>query len=401
LGKKDAPELLSMAPCYMEGLNSNYYVNTLGKAKAANVWVVKRENATMAPNYFVSYDLKTFTQLTNLVPQRRYNWLTAELHSFKQLDGTISQGVLYKPENFDPAKKYPLIISFYSNLSDRLHKYPAANYMNRPSIFDEPAWMVSHGYLIFIPDIYFIKDQWGPSTVNTIDGAARYLRQLPYVDGAHMGAVGHSNSGRFGYYLLTHSKSFAAMSIGAGAANIINVALSLEKDQKSRLSWGEIESYPTGLGHLWQNKNAWLDHTSVLHADKVESPLLLFHCKKDGAPVEQAVQMFAALRRLEKKCWWLQYDNGDHIVGNDDARDWTIRYTQFFDHYLKGAPPPLWMTRGIPAAMKGIEAGYELDPQGNCDMESKNSCKICHNLNKQYRPTFFSKSNNDMHIKKR
>src|SRR6185369_2854590 len=102
------------------------------------------------------------------------------------LDGTISQGILYKTENFDPAKKYPVIEAFYDQLSDQLYQYPKPEYIDSPDLFGQPAWMVSRGYLVFVTDVYFTKGQWGPSAINTMDGAARYLRQLPYVDGKHI-----------------------------------------------------------------------------------------------------------------------------------------------------------------------------------------------------------------------
>jgi dipeptidyl aminopeptidase/acylaminoacyl peptidase len=374
MGLNGDPELLSMGLYYMQGLRDGFNGVYPLKAGGTDTWIVNRQSATEAPNYYMTRDFKTFNQLTNQQPHKKYNWLTAELHSFKQLDGTLSAGVLYKPENFNPAQKYPLIISFYGNLSEQLYHYPTADFIDAPEIFSNPAWMVSHGYLVFIPDIYFTKGQWGPSTVNTVDGAAKYLSQLPYVDGQHMGAAGHSNSGRLGFYLLTHSNSFAAMSVGSGTTNAINFSLSLiGAKQESNLEWGEVSAYGTGLGNLWQNKKSWLDQTSVLSADKVVSPLLQFHCKKDGVPIEQAIQMFIALRRLEKKAWWLQYDNGAHRLDGNDAKDWTIRYTQFFDHYLKGAPPPRWMTQGVPYNLKGIESRYELDLEGKCG----NSCSIC------------------------
>jgi hypothetical protein len=61
----------------------------------------------------------------------------------------------------------------------------------------------------------------------------------------------------------------------------------------------------------------------------------------------------------------LEYDDGGHGVGGKDYVDYTVRTTQFFDHYLKGAPPPMWMTRGIPARSKGIETGLALDTTGD------------------------------------
>ena len=140
------------------------------------------------------------------------------------------------------------------------------------------------------------------------------------------------------------------MSIGAGTTDFLNSSLSInDHNGTNYLEWAETGAFGGGLGSLWQNKLSWLDQTSVLHADQISSPLLLFHCTKDGVPAEQAVQMFTALWRLEKKIWWLQYDYGDHRLGLPDTKDFTIRYMQFYDHYLK-ALVPRWMTEGIPGS---------------------------------------------------
>jgi dienelactone hydrolase len=378
LGTVGNPELLYMGPCKLDLMISSDGLSS--KITDTSVWILRRQTATQAPNFVMTTDFKNYKPLTTQQPHKGYNWLTAELHSFKQLDGTLSQGILYKPENFNPTKKYPVIIAFYGTLTHQLYQYPIPAFISSPSSPKEhPGWMASHGYLIFTPDIYFTKGQWGPSVLNTIDGAARYLSQLPFVDGKRLGAAGHSNSGRFGYYVLTHSKSFAAMSVGSGTTDVITVALALQSGgkQSSQLEWAEEGSYGGGLGSLWQNKNSWLDQTAVLHADKVISPLLLFHNKNDGAfSAGKAVAMFTALRRLEKRVWWLQYDDGGHTVIGKDAKDFTIRYTQYFDHYLKSAPPPRWMTEGIPAKYKQIENKYDLDTKGSCG----SNCPVCESL---------------------
>lgn len=75
--------------------------------------MVKRISAEEAPNYFVTKDFKTFRPISNLHPEKEYNWLTAELVNWKLPDGRLSQGILYKPENFDPTKKYPVIFYYY------------------------------------------------------------------------------------------------------------------------------------------------------------------------------------------------------------------------------------------------------------------------------------------------
>jgi dipeptidyl aminopeptidase/acylaminoacyl peptidase len=393
LGLHGNPDSLNMGPYFFQflmPLGGLSFGMVPRRAFESNTWIVRRESPTEAPNYFLTTDFRVYNTLTNLQPPKTYNWLTTELRSFKQLDGTVSQGVLYKPENFDPSKKYPVIISFYFNMSNCLYQFPTPEYLTNANIIEAPAWMVSHGYLVFLPDIYFIKGQYGPSTVNTIVGAAKYLSQLPFVDNKRMSACGHSNSGRFGYYLLTHSKCFAAMAVGSATSNMISSGFSLWPQGTSKLKWSEENNLAFGLGgSLWQNKESWLDHSNVIQADKVTSPVLIFQNKKDIA-FTQGIEMFSALWRLEKSAWLLQYDNGGHTLETlKDMKDYTIRYTQFFDHFLKGAPAPIWMTKGIRAAMKGIETGYALDPSGNC----ASYCKYCRKWNEKYKqhPEMFLK----------
>ncbi|SEW39199.1 Dipeptidyl aminopeptidase/acylaminoacyl peptidase [Chitinophaga sp. YR573] len=326
------------------------------KAEHADVWVVKRQSTAEAPNYFTTSDFKNYTALTDLHPQTSYNWLTAELVSFKQLDGTVSQGVLYKPENFDPHKKYPVLFNYYEQMSHRLYQYPTPNF-TRHNI--DVAWFVSHGYLVFTPDIYFTAERTGKSALNTVAGGAIHLSKLPYIDAFRMGINGHSSGGFLTNYIITHTALFAAAIEGAGPSDMISSALQLSAG-RSRLS-----STDQAKGILWKHKDLWLEESPVMHADKVTTPLIIFHSKADSAvPWEQAVELFIALRRLNKKVWMLQYDKGNHGLWNSDCEDYTIRITQFFDHYLKGALPPVWMTQGIPARLKGVEMRYELDTSG-------------------------------------
>ncbi len=103
------------------------------------------------------------------------------------------------------------------------------------------------------------------------------------------------------------------------------------------------------------------------------------HNKKDNiVPWNQALELFTGLRRLGKKTWMLQYDNGSHVLSNSvDQLDYHFRLSQFFDHYLKGYPPPKWMTQGTPTSFNQIDERYELDLEGYCGKD----CKICQEKN--------------------
>lgn len=133
-------------------------------------------------------------------------------------------------------------------------------------------------------------------------------------------------------------------------------------------------------GSLWEKPQRYVKNSSIFYLDKVTTPVLLFTGQKDSQvphePHEQSVEFFCALRRLDKPAWMLQYDvkgNGHVIWDEKNQLDYTIRMQQFFDHYLKGAPAPVWMTRGIPARLKGVITGYQLDPGAMCGKD----CKVC------------------------
>ncbi len=113
------------------------------KAKSSVQWIVKKESSTDPPNLFLTEDFKTFQRLTNIKNNNSYNWFTSELIAVKSFDGSINRGVLYKPDNFDSTKRYPVIFSFYENISDQLNKFLRPDFVS--SAIDIP-WLVSREY---------------------------------------------------------------------------------------------------------------------------------------------------------------------------------------------------------------------------------------------------------------
>ncbi|MBO9572505.1 MAG: S9 family peptidase, partial [Chitinophagaceae bacterium] len=370
LGSQKRLEQLYMGPkvLYLGGLNygqSFWGQYSLGckplKARDADTWLLIQQSTTEAPNYYVSYGMKEFKALTNFQPHQKYNWLKSELVNFKQKDGSNCKGILYKPENFDPSKKYPVLINYYEQFSLCLNQYPVLNYIESAHI--NIPWFVSRGYLVFLPDIYFNKDWAGDAAVNAVEGAASWLSQQSCVDSTKMGIAGHSWGGTLTNYIVTHTSRFAAAFCGAaGASDVISRGLlpHLTIDGSVDLRRYELEL----LQPLWEKPERWIKASPIMSADKITSPYLIFHCAIEGVPFQQAAEMFVAMRRLGKKVWLLQYDESDHTTAGRDSKDLTIRVTQFFDHYLKGAPPPIWMTVGIRAQLKQIETGYEFDTTG-------------------------------------
>ena len=309
---------------------------------------------------FATADMKNLTQLTDLADQQKnYNWLTAELVKWKMFDGKMSEGLLFKPEDFDPKKKYPVIFYFYERNADGLYNYrapaPSASTINIP-------YFVSNGYLVFDPNIYYKNGEPGESAYNSVVSAAKHLAKLPFVDSAKMAIQGQSWGGYQVAYLVTRTKMFAAAGAGAPVANMTSAY--------GGIRWGsglsrqfQYERSQTRIGaSLWQRIDLYIKNSPLFSADKIVTPLLIMHNDKDGAvPWYQGIEFFTALRRLNKKVWLLQYNDEDHnLVERRNRKDLSIRLSQFFDHYLKGAPAPRWMTEGVPAIEKGIDWGTEI-----------------------------------------
>lgn len=357
IGKKGYPELLSMEPYLYDWL---WMGNQPIKAKNAEKYLVKRESAVQSPNYFWTKDFKTFQPLSNVQPENAYNWLTTELIAWKGLDGRSLQGILYKPENFNPENKYPIIFYYYEKLSDELNQYknPKAS-EDRINI----PWFVSNGYLVFTPDIHYKVGLPGESALNSLVSAANHLSKYNFVDSTKMGVQGHSFGGYETNYLITHTNIFSAAVSASGISNLVSSFGSI------RGADGTSNQFVTehGQGRMgtvpWERPDLYIKNSPIFSVHKVSTPLLMMNNKDDGAiSFSQGVEFFTALRRLGKKVWMLQYDGEVHSLLTPGAqKDYTIRITQFFDHYLKQMPAPKWMTKGIPASSKGTDHGLDID----------------------------------------
>ncbi|MES2107954.1 MAG: prolyl oligopeptidase family serine peptidase [Bacteroidota bacterium] len=352
IGREKDPVLLTMQPCHLGIITTPY----------KNAYLLQRQDASQSPNWYFTTDFKNFEQLTNVQSERAYNWLTSELVNFTSLDGKSAHGVLYKPENFDSTKKYPVIFHYYERKVSEIHQF------QRPRVFGSEMnipYFVSNGYLVFTPDIHYQVGYPGKSAFNTIMGAANYLIKQPWVDSTKMGLQGHSFGGFETLYLITHTGRFAAAMASSPMSDFISAYGSVSiKSGDSRQRQYELYRDRIG-GTLWDKPDLYIENSPVLKADQVTTPLLMMANDKDSdVPFQQGVEFFTAMRRLRKKAWMIQYDGADHWAFGENAKDFTIRVKQFFDYYLKGAPPPHWMTDGIPATMKGIDDGYAADSSG-------------------------------------
>ena len=331
----------------------------LMKAKNSAAFLVMQSDIN-ANELYKGTEYNQIKQVTNIADQQKdYNWLTAELYRWKMFDGKMSEGILYKPENFDPNKKYPIIFYFYERNADGLYNYkapaPSASTINIP-------WFVSNGYIVFDPNIYYKDGEPGESAYNSVVSAAKNLGRMNWIDSTRMAIQGQSWGGYQVAYLITRTNIFRAAGSGAPVVNMTSAY--------GGIRWGtginrqfQYEKTQSRLGAtLWQRPDLYIKNSPLFQLDKVQTPVLIMHNDADGSvPWYQGIEMFTGLKRLDKKAWLLQYNNEDHnLVQRKNRKDLSVRLGQFFDYYLKDAKPASWIINGVQATDKGRDWGLEV-----------------------------------------
>jgi dipeptidyl aminopeptidase/acylaminoacyl peptidase len=318
------------------------------KAKNTDVFLLTASTFEEFPDLLITdSSFSKLTKISNANPQKsQFLWGTAELIHYRNIDGVPLSGILYKPENFDPNKKYPMLVYIYEKLSQNVHNFIEP----KPNHSIVPTYYVSNGYLVLEPDIVYTIGQPGQSALKCVMAAIDAVSDKGFVDEKAIGIQGHSWGGYQIAYMVTQTSRFRAAAAGAAVSNMISAY--------DGIRWGpgrprqfqyEHEQSRIG-GSLWQMPLRYIENSPIFGADRVTTPLLLLHNDADDAvPWYQGIEYFLALRRLGKEVYMFSYNGEPHgLRRRPDQKDYTVRLQQFFDHFLKGGPTPEWMEKGIP-----------------------------------------------------
>jgi len=329
------------------------------KAWEEPVIIYTKETFSMFPDWLIS-DL-TFSsskRLTDANPQQNdFLWGSVELFKWLSLDGNEIEGLLYKPEGFDPSKKYPMIVNFYERSSSGLYSYriPEAH---RSTI--DYHFYTSNGYLVFSPDVHYKEGFPGQSAFNCVMPGIMSLIGKGFADEKHIGAQGHSWGGYQVAYLATRTGLFAAIESGAPVVNMYSAYGGIRWETGLNRSM-QYEHEQSRIGaSIWEAPDLYWENSPLFATEKVTTPILIMANDRDGhVPWWQGIEYFIALRRLGKPAWLLNYNGEPHWpLKQPNKTDFQFRMSQFFNHYLKGEPMPQWMKAGIPATEKDFTLGY-------------------------------------------
>ncbi|MFN3848705.1 MAG: prolyl oligopeptidase family serine peptidase [Spirosomataceae bacterium] len=330
------------------------------KSKQSDAVLFQRSNFRECPDlYATDLSFKNIKKISDANPQQKdYSWGTVEMVKWNSLDGIPLEGLLYKPEGFDPSKKYPMITYFYEKESDNINDYrepsPSRSAINY-------SYYVSNGYVLFVPDIVYKIGYPGESAYNCIIPGVQSIVNKGFIDEKRLGVQGHSWGGYQTAYLITKTNLFSAAESGAPVVNMTSAYGGIRWGTGlSRQAQYEYTQSRIG-GNLWDKYPLYIENSPLFSIPKVKTPVLILHNDADDAvPWYQGIEMFMALKRLNKPTWLLNYNGERHgIMQRHNRKDFSMRMSQFFDYYLKDAPMPQWMKDGVPAAEKTLNYGLE------------------------------------------
>jgi dipeptidyl aminopeptidase/acylaminoacyl peptidase len=321
-------------------------VSGLTKADSTERYSYVKQSFAESPDVFVAgADLSNAVRWTQTNPfQSEYAWGKAELMNFTSTIGTPLQAILYYPANYDPAKKYPMIVYTYEMLSDELHRYiaPRENDYYNANVFTQ------NGYFVLKPDIRFRPREPGISVLHAVEPAVQAVIARGLVDPANIGHCGHSQGGYEAYYLATHSTLFKTAVAGAGISDMISFA--------GQMHWSSIPEFShweTGQFRMqvppWEDTTAMIRNSPLDKVHVMPAKSILMEIGGDDPVVDmrQGVLFYNYARRAGKDAVLLLYPGEGHGLGKrENAIDYERRILQWFAHYLKGETAAPWITSG-------------------------------------------------------
>lgn len=317
------------------------------KSKTNDKFLFTKENFSVFPDLLLADGaFQNVVQVSDANPhQNEYGWGHAEVFSWRNYNRETNDGLVFFPPNFDPEKKYPLIVNFYERSSDGLnrHRAPMAH---RSTI--NYTYYTNNDYIVFNPDIRYTTGQPGEDCFTAVESGVEALLKLGYIDSDRIALQGHSWGGYQIAYLLTKTDRYKCAESGAPVVNMVSAYGGIRWETGlSRMF--QYEKTQSRLGvTLWENPGVYHKNSPIYNMDKVTTPVLIMHNDNDGhVPWYQGIEYFMALRRLNKPAWLLNYKGEPHWPLKWQNRlDFNIRMQEFFDHYLKDSPMPNWMKEG-------------------------------------------------------
>lgn len=279
-------------------------------------------------------------QLTDMNAQIK-DWSvgTAEMISWKSQDGTSMEGVLHKPADFDPHKKYPLLVVIHGgptgisrallNPGDRY--YPIQIFLAKGALVLEPNYRGSAGYgekfrALTVRNLG-VGDMW--DVMSGVDA----LIARGWVDETRLGCMGWSQGGYISAFLTTHTDRFKAISVGAGISDWMTYYVNTDITPFTRQY---LHATP------WDDPAMYALTSPITNIKKAKTPTLLQHGQFDKrVPISNGFELFQGLKDQKVPARMIIYAGFGHGITKPKSNRAVLQHNlDWFNHYVWNEPIP-------------------------------------------------------------
>jgi dipeptidyl aminopeptidase/acylaminoacyl peptidase len=307
--------------------DSRIYSNTRLSKDGRTFVFLSTEGNRPADLFAADPQMKNLRRLTDANPQLKTKRLSkTELVSYLDADGKKLHGVLYYPVDYEAGRKYPTVLNIYEQFFD-------------DSFSGTINVLTSNGYAVMQPSVNLEIGFPGEAWVKGVTSAANKLIEMGVADPERLGVQGTSYGGYATNLLITQTNRFKAAINISGKVNMISFYTDSPRLGVRNIHAPEKSQDRIGAT-LWQQPQKYIQHSAIMFADRIKTPLLLMSGEQDhNVPARQLMEMYYALRRLGKEVEWVSYVNGGHGMPTttvEEVRDYHKRIVKWYDDHLKG-----------------------------------------------------------------
>ena len=245
-----------------------------------------------------------------------------QLIKYLDADGKSRFGVVHLPASYREGTRYPTIFLIYEDFFD--------------DTWDAVAnLLAAHGYAVVKPSVGFEIGYPEEAWQKGVLAAANEVIRLGIADSSRLGVHGTSYGGYATNLLITYTDRFKAAINMSGKVDIISFYTDSPRLGVRNIHAAEKSQDRIGAT-LWQQPQKYVEHSAIMFADRIKTPLLLMTGGEDhNVPAINTREMYYALRRLGRTVTWANYTNGGHGVPNTTEFDFVDYHQRVLDWYAK------------------------------------------------------------------
>ena len=264
---------------------------------------------------------------------------SAEVVSWTSKDGAKIEGVLHKPANFDPSRKYPLFLVIHGGptgisrplLAPGNRYYPIELFLARGALVLEPNYRGSAGYgqnfrALNVRNLG-VGDMW--DVMSGVDS----LIAKGIVDKDKLGSMGWSQGGYISAFLTTNTDRFKAISVGAGISDWMTYYVNTDITPFTRQY---LHATP------WDDPAIYAKTSPIANIRNAKTPTLIQHGDADKrVPPPNAMELYRGLRDEGVPAKLIFYNGFGHPITKPKSNRAVLQHNlDWFNHYIFGDPIP-------------------------------------------------------------